>query len=66
MSTKKPGYTASVSRKFRMEGWPNGIPAVYDSAGNLVCICTEDHGVAFAEGIALALNSQTKYLEKAA
>jgi hypothetical protein len=59
---KEPCYTATVCRKFKMHGWPNGIPAVYDPAGNLVCICTEDHGVAYAEGVALALNNQTKYL----
>jgi hypothetical protein len=69
MSKKKvpPAYTSKLCKEFRMgEKWPNGIPAVYDCAGNLVCICPEDHGYMYADGIASALNARSgKLLEKA-
>jgi len=62
MKKKVVVYTARPCTAYRLPTWPNGVPAVYDCAGNLVCICPEDHGVAFAEGIAASLNVQSDSL----
>jgi len=67
MKKKVVVYTTKKCPDYRIPNrWPNGVPAVYDCAGNLVCICPEDHGVAFADGIARSLNIQSdSLLEKA-
>lgn len=46
--------------------WTKGIPAVYDPAGNLVCLCPESFGAEYASHIADLWNRAGKALEDAA